>query len=75
MGFINRLLTWVNNRDPKNDAINANAHMKIIRLQFIVTCFTYCFAAKNVPLKEGILSDPITVATGSCGNKIREEGV
>lgn len=75
MGFMNRLLICVKKRDPEKDATNATRHMSIIFFQSIFTCFTYCFAAKKVPLKDGIFSEPITVATGSLGNKIKEAGV
>ena len=43
--------------------------------QFIVTFFKYCAAAKEVPLKAGIFSVPITVETGKLGSKINAAGV
>lgn len=65
----------VNNSDPAKAAMNAVIHIIMVKGQFIATLFRYCLAAKNVPLKEGILIEPITVDTGISGNSISAAGV
>ena len=65
----------VKQKDPVNDAAKAMLVKRSNLFKGILTFCKYSLAAKKVPVKEGIFSEPITLATDSFGNKINPAGV
>ena len=65
----------VKQKDPVNDAAKAMLVKRSNLFKGILTFCKYSLAAKKVPAKEGIFSEPITLATDSFGNKINPAGV